>query len=526
MDTRRRRCPLLVGAVVAAVCGAAAASPSLEVKTAQGRVAGESLAGDVRIFRGIPYAAPPNGELRWRIPQPPAAWKGVRDATHFGARCVQIGGNAPVPGRSAAGAGLPMSEDCLFLNVWTAARGPRERRPVAVWLHGGSFIIGTGALYDGAALARRGVVVVTINYRLGAFGMFAHPALTAESADHVSGNYAFYDALEALRWVKTNIAAFGGDPGRITVMGQSGGGRFIQSLRTSPCAAGLFQRAIIESAPIRILPMRRLQDAEHDGAAAAETAAAPSLEALRALSAQRVLEEFPVGQPIIDGHCILQDPLRALETGSSHDVDLLVGSNADEGTFPYLRAQEYGIGFKTAEEFASHVRGRFEEDAPAFLAIYPGQHATEFDPAQREAFRDEAAWLARFSAATHDARSARGRTFLYFFSHRPPPPSSGPDRRATHGAEISYVFSMPVASWTDEDRRVADVVSGYWANFVSRGDPNGPGLPRWPQFTARTIEARMNLGPMTPEPGLDARRLALFDALYRRIMGGAQRSGE
>jgi len=365
-------------------------------------------------------------------------------------------------------------------------------------------------------------VVVTINYRLGALGMFAHPALTAESAQHVSGNYAFYDALAALRWVKANVAAFGGDPGKITLMGQSAGGRLIQSLRTSPCAARLFQRAIIESAPVRIAAMRRLEDAEHDGVAFTEQIATTSLHSLRAMSAQRVLETFPVGLPIIDGRCTRQDPLLALEAGRSHDVDLLIGSNADEGTFPYLRARDLGMGFASAEEFTNHVRGRFADAAPQFLAIYPAEHAAAFDRAQREAFRDEAAWVARFSAATH-ARARQGHTYLYSFSHRPPAPPEGPDRGATHGAEVSYVFSMPTPGWRDEDLRVADIMSAYWANFVMRGDPNGPGLPAWREFTLDG--SRMDLGPMSSEPGLDAARVSLFDALYRRTLS-AQRSGE
>jgi para-nitrobenzyl esterase len=520
MEIRRDRCPFFVAALVAAMCGTAIAAPALEVKTAHGRLAGEAAADGLRIYRGIPYAAPPVGALRWREPQPPASWTGVRDATRFGARCMQAAGNSQGRIREEV-ANLPVSEDCLYLNVWTAAEKPRARQPVIVYIHGGSYIIGTGAPYDGTRFAKRGIVVVTINYRIGAFGLFAHPALTAESGHHSSGNFTFADALSALQWVQQNIAAFGGDPQQVTLMGQSAGGRLIQILRTSPCARGLFKRAIIESAPVRILPMRQLADAERDGVAAAEKVAARSIGELRALPAQAVLEGFPVGQPVIDGTCIVQDSMRALESGRSHDVDLLIGSNADEGTFPYLRAREYGVGFTSAAEYSAYVRDRFGDGTAAFLSSYAATSDTAFDPAQREAFRDETAWLARFSASMH-ARAGGGRTFLYFFSHRPPAPAQGPDRGASHGFEIPFAFGAPATNWRDEDRRVGEMMSAYWANFAARGDPNGPGLPVWPAVTPQEIQ-RMNLGPMTAEPGLDAQRLAIFESLYRRMYGVSQR---
>jgi para-nitrobenzyl esterase len=368
------------------------------------------------------------------------------------------------------------------------------------------------------------VVVVTVNYRLGAFGLFAHPALTAEAAHRTSGNYAFADSLAALEWVRRNIAAFGGDPQQVTLMGQSAGGRLIQSLRTSPCARGLFRRAIVESAPIRILAMRTLADAERDGLATAEKVVAPTLGELRALPPQQVLENFPIGQPVIDGRCITQDPLRALESGPSHDVDLLVGSNEDEGTFPFLRAREFSISFASEAEYSNYVHERYADGEPAFLAAYPAGGDADFNARHRAAFRDEMAWLARFSASAH-ARS--GHTYLYYFMHKPPAPPTGPDRGSTHGAEISYAFGTPAPNWRDEDRRVADVMSAYWANFATRGDPNGPGLPMWPRFTAEQ-GPRMNLGPMTEGQPLDAQRIAIFDALYRRVIGrdGGQRSGE
>jgi para-nitrobenzyl esterase len=503
-------------AVVVAILGGAADAASLEVKTAQGPVVGELAADGLRVYRGIPYAAPPVGDLRWRDPQPPARWSGVRDATRFGARCMQSAATAGANPRLAAAAALPISEDCLYLNVWTGAQRANERRPVIVWIHGGTFFIGTGAVFDGTALSKRGVILVTVNYRLNAFGLFAHPALTAESKGHASGNYAIADVRAALAWVRRNIAAFGGDPKQITLAGQSAGGRIIQSLRTSPCARGLFRRAIIHSAPIRIVALRTRAEAERDGVAAAEKLAAPSLAQLRALPAQKVLEDIAVGQPVIDGDCIQEDSLQALASGRTHDVDLLVGSNSEEGNFPFLRAREYGVGFTSATDYLAYVRDRFGDETPAFLQMYRPASDAALDPAQRAAFADEMAWLARFSASAH-ARS-RGHTFLYLFSHRPPPPATGPDRGAMHGAEISFAHGTPQPNWRDEDRRVADMMSSYWANFAARGDPNGPGLPEWPAFTAENA-SRMNLGPMSPDQGLDAQRVAVFDALFRRVYG-------
>jgi para-nitrobenzyl esterase len=506
----RWRVAMVAAAALSSSVGAAVAASSLEVKTANGRVAGESAADGVRVYRGIPFAAPPVGPL------PPASWAGIRDATQFGPRCTQTSGNGP--GRIPDGStNLPMSEDCLYLNVWTAAQRADERRPVIVWIHGGTFMIGSGAQRDGSALARNGVVVVSINYRLNAFGFYSHPALSADSAHHASGNYGFADALAALEWVRRNAAAFGGDPRNVTVMGQSAGGRLIHSLRTSSCARGLFRRAIIESAPIRIVPMRSLADAEHDGMVAAEKVGARSLAELRTLTPQQVLDELPTDQLIIDGHCIAMDALRAIAAGASHEVDLLVGSNADEGTFPFLRAREYGIAFDSAEQYLSYVQERYGDGAAAFLEAYEVGPDDRYDARHREAMRDEVAWLARFSALSH-ARKGRGHAFLYYFEHRPPPRVSGPDLGATHGAEIAYAYNLPAPGWRDEDHRVAEVMNAYWVNFATRGDPNGPGLPHWPEFRAEA-GLRMNLGPMSSVSVLDTDRQAIFDALAIHVFG-------
>jgi para-nitrobenzyl esterase len=406
MPDQHKRWSWHVAALAVTLAGAAIAAAPVEVQISQGRITGESAVDGVRIFRGIPFAAPPVGELRWKGPQAPPSWPDLRDARTFGARCMQPSGNVSgrVPEEVAS---LPISEDCLYLNVWTAAAREGERRPVIVWIHGGSFAISTGAQFDGSAFARHGAVLVSFNYRLGAFGFLAHPLLSKESPRRVSGNYGLADTVAVLSWVRKNIAKFGGDPRRVTVMGQSAGGRLIQSLRVSPCAKGLFQRAIIQSAPVRILPMKRLADAEREGSAAAEKVSAASLGELRALPARQVLESFPVPQPVIDGNCIPEDPWHRVAAGRAHDGELLVGSNADEGTFPYLRARELGVGFTSAADYSDYVRERFGTGADAFLRMYPAESQAEFNQAQLDAFRDEVAWSSRFSALTHARNSSR-----------------------------------------------------------------------------------------------------------------------
>jgi para-nitrobenzyl esterase len=242
------------------------------------------------------------------------------------------------------------------------------------------------------------------------------------------------------------------------------------------------------------------------------------------LSPQKILDDFPTGQPVIDGRCIAQDALRAIEAGKSHDVDLLVGSNADEGTFPFLRAREFSIAFDSAEAYSSYVQQRYGDGAVAFLSAYPTSSDIDYNARHREAFRDEMAWLARFSALSH-TRGGKGHTYLYYFTHRPPARDSGRDLGATHGAEIAYAYGLPAPGWRDEDQRVSDAMSAYWVNFATRGNPNGPGLVPWPEFTSKNM-LRMNLGPMSAEPALDLERLAIFDALHHRVMDEGQRKGE
>jgi para-nitrobenzyl esterase len=502
---------------------AVAARPGLDtppptVRIDAGLVSGAAgAAADMRVFKGIPFAAPPVGPLRWRAPQPVKSWKGVRKADQFGSRCMQP--NTAGGGRGVAAAGEPAtSEDCLYLNVWTEGASASARRPVIVWSHGGAFTIGAGSRNDGEALARKGAVVVTYNYRLGPFGFFSHPELTRESGRNASGNYGLMDLFAVLRWVKQNIAAFGGDPNRVTLMGQSGGGRLTRAAVAAPQGRGLFRRAISQSAPVRIERMLTRAEAETAGQAEAAKIGAASLAELRAKPADEILRGMQGGRLVVDGWYVTEDVSITIAEGRHNRVDLLVGSNKDEATFVSLFPVSpfFGLENTTAQQFTDGARRRFGPNAGAFLDLYPA--ATSDDGArasQRAAVRDEAAWNAR-DWASAQTRAGGGKAYLYYFVREPPAPAGQPNRGATHGAEIPYAFNSPAASWTDVDRALADAMSSYWVNFATSGDPNGAGLPVWPalQPTARErliLGAKIEVGP-----GLDAGRVALFDAVAIR----------
>jgi carboxylesterase type B len=510
---------MTVIAITIVACQEAVNDP---VRTAQGLVSG--VAGrspDVRVFKGIPFAAPPVGPLRWKPPQPAERWSGVRRGDAFGPRCMQIAGDAGGSRRqSTVAAEQPMNEDCLYLNVWTAAESAGDRRPVMVWAHGGSFQIGAGSWpeFDGEALARKGAVVVTVNYRLGPFGFFAHPDLTRESGRNSSGNYALMDFVAALEWVQQNIAGFGGDPDRVTIVGESAGGYLALYAMTSPQFPKLFHRVVIQSAPTRILPMMTLSEAETAGREAAKKIGAGSIEALQALSSAEVLASLPPLRPTLDGWPLTEDTWTSARAGRLKSVDLLIGANKDEGTFPYLRAGDVGLGPMSREEFTTYVRTRFGPDADAFFQLYPVHDESAVTGAQQAAFTDEAAWIAQFLA---DSTVRAGATsYLYSFVHEPPVPAGEPNRRATHTAEFPYMFNNPTQLWTAVDRRVADTMSSYWVNFARTGDPNGQGLPAWPAFVPGDGAQLMQLGPtVAPAPTLDPARARLFETLSVRLIG-------
>jgi para-nitrobenzyl esterase len=474
----------------------------------------------VRVYKGIPFAAPPVGNLRWSPPRPVAHWDGVRSATEFGNMCMQAAGGGRGKGK-AENAGPRVSEDCLYLNVWTAAASPSERRPVMVWIHPGGYNSGSGSGpgYDGEALAKKGVVLVTINYRLGIFGFFSHPELTQESDRRGAGNFAFMDQTAALEWVQRNIAQFGGDPKRVTVFGNSAGASSISNLVASPRTKGLFQRAASQSGAwlgLSVGPMRTLAQAEEAGVKTAESIlgkeGAHSIAELRAKPADEVLRAGRGGGPVIDGWFLPQDPATIFAQGKQNDVPMLLGSNKDEGTF-FLQTT-------TAAAFTERERKRFGDSADGFFKVYPNGTDAEADSSQFAAFRDELGFVMR-NWANAQTKTGKSRVYLYYFTHEPP--SAGAGARgsgATHGSEAQYVFGNLLGNrpWTDVDREVSATMSSYWVNFATTGDPNGKGLPKWPSYDAKKSDRPMVLGDKAevgPEP--NAGQIAFFQAWYEKL---------
>jgi para-nitrobenzyl esterase len=474
------------------------------------------ISGVDGVFRGIPYAAAPVGKLRWREPQPVAHWDGVKKADQFGAICMQA---APRGATSAPN----MSEDCLFLNVWTSASSASDRRPVMVWIHPGGYQTGSGSTpgYDGEAVAKKRVVLVTINYRLGVFGFFSHPGLTQESEHHASGNYALMDQAAALGWVRKNIAAFGGDPQRVTVFGDSAGSSSIANLMGSPRAKGLFQRAVGESGAwmgLSLTPTRTLAEAEQAGVKIAEGLQAPTLDALRAKPAEDLLKAGRAGGPVVDGWFLPEDVGTVFAGHKQNDVPLLVGSNQDEGTF-FLQPT-------TAQKFMERSRMRYADQADAFLKLYPAGTDEEANASQLAAFRDELAFVMRVWARAQ-TKTGQSKAFLYYFTHQPPPPVGATSRGgfgsgATHGSEAQYIFGnlLPPRAWTDLDHQVSDMLSSYWVNFATAGDPKGKNLPKWPAFDDKRSDRPMVLGDQAAiGPAPNGAQLAFFEAVYEKERG-------
>ena len=517
--------------------------PETPVMVTGGAIRGAVAARNAGIiaFRGIPYAASPVGDLRWRPPAQVSGWQGVRDAAGSGPICIQNGGQI-----------VPQDEDCLLLNVW-APRETSEPRPVLFWIHGGGYTGGSGstAIYDGTPLAADGAVVVTINYRLNVFGFLAHPALSAESPHGASGNYGLLDMVAALEWVRDNIAAFGGDPGRVTIFGESAGGGAVMSVMLVPQAGGLFHGAIAQSNWINgwdrplAEPARGWEAAEAQGVRVAAAlgiaeGAEDSLAALRAASAADVfaasnaeagsafMRTGNVWAPNVDGWVIPEDPLAMYRADRQHPVPLITGLNGNEGSL-----MTRGMDIPNAGAFEAYVRSVYPELADEMLAHYDAS-----SPAAAKAAVDKVVHDLYFAGpvrAHAEAQAAAGApTWLYHFTHVPPT-AWGAALGSHHAAELVYVFGTltrreeggerplgltPVGDYTDTDTALSATMRAYWVQFAATGDPNREGLPPWPAFDPETDRHLELSSAIAPGTAVDTAGAALWEALQANRRGG------
>jgi para-nitrobenzyl esterase len=540
------RCSILAVTLLAiSVPGAASAADAPRVTTANGIVEGVAEPSGIRAFRGIPFAAPPVGDLRWKAPQPPKNWDGVRPAEKFGAQCMQRRVFGDMNFRASG-----MSEDCLFLNVWTPAKSATERLPVLVYYYGGGFIAGDGSepRYDGEAMARRGIVALTVNYRLGVFGFFAHPELTKESPQHASGNQGLLDQVAALQGVQRNIAAFGGDPSRVTIAGESAGSISVSVLMASPLSKGLIAGAIGESGAMiaPTLPAVPLADGEQAGVKFATAVKAADLAALRAMPAAELLEatarpDIPRGAATIDGYLLPKPVVEIYKAGEQAKVPLLAGWNSEESNYRAL------LGPKTEptpENYAAAVKKRYGDHADEILKLYPGNTPEEVQESGTALAGDQFIAYSTWKWIDLQAKTGGKPVYRYYYSHPRPPmtpemgdavaglaggvirgeqaaatPRPPTPKGAVHSADIEYAMgnlsTNKVYAWTPDDQKVSETFLGYFANFVKNGDPNGPGLPEWPAMNGTSGEQVMHIDVTSKaQPAAHRARYELLDSWF------------
>lgn len=497
--------------ILVAVLGACTKLEPGQVKVDGGIIQG-IISDDLTIFKGVPFAAPPVGDLRWKAPQPVVKWQGVKQTTEYAPSPMQ-GGNPP----------SGKSEDCLYLNIWTPAKSAKEKLPVLVWIYGGGFSFGSTAepVHNGEHLARKGVVLVSIAYRVGQIGFLAHPELSAENPHGVSGNYGLLDQIAALKWIQNNIAAFGGDPGKVTIFGESAGGISVSMLCASPLAKGLFHRAISQSGgsfgPTRPTTypgenMKTLEQAEQEGIAYAERAGASSIAELRKMNAN----DLPMGMgmgggwPIVDGYVIPDDQFKLYETGKYNDVPVLIGYNSDEGL-------SFRPG-RTPQEFVENVERRFGPFAAALIEAYPvGENSVP--RSARNLMRDAAFGWHTWSWARLQSKTGKSPVFFYYFDQHPERVEGTPqaDHGTPHGVDVPYVFMHIDPANPDtspSDLKISEIMGTYWTNFAKYGNPNGEGVPHWPAFSNENPVV-MYLGPTAyTGPVPDENSLMVLDRYF------------
>jgi para-nitrobenzyl esterase len=476
-------------------------------------------------YKGIPFAAPPVGELRWKAPAPVQPWTGVKKADAFACACMQASGSM---GNTA-----PVSEDCLYLNVWTPAKKVNEKLPVIYWVHGGGYIGGSTStpMYDGTGFAKKGVVLVSVAYRLGPFGFLAHPELSSESGNG-SGSYGMQDMIAGLKWVKENIARFGGDPSNVTIFGHSAGGAAISILAASPATKGLFHRAICMSGgsftPLQTskqtgigLGIPSLEVAESTGEEFFKELGVADIKAARALSAEDI-QKKPAGgmggmrfRPAADGYVISNDLYSLYQAGNFNDTPILLGNTSDEmGSFG--RTQNV-----TPAEFEKQIREQYGPQADAILGVYPHSTDAEATRASKDIRNDSSFCWNTWTWSRLQSRKGKGRAFQYCFDYHP----GSPDGGSGHGSDVPYAFRTlggPMGEPKEEDLKLSDMISSYWVNFARSGDPNGPGLPEWPAFTENDQKVMVfDAGPSArPVPNLG--RLEAFDAYFAWLRGQSE----
>lgn len=518
---------------------------SNQAQTVNGLVEGTLEESGIRSFKGVPFAAPPIGDLRWREPQPVANWKDVRSAKSFGPRAMQLPVFGDMNFRSDG-----VSEDCLYLNIWTPAKSEQERLPVLVYFYGGGFIAGDGSepRYDGESMANKGIVAITINYRLGVFGFLAHPELTAESPHQASGNYGFLDQSAALRWVKQNIAAFGGDPSKITIAGESAGSMSVSAQMASPLSKELIAGAIGESGAVTnsgfgVVP---LTQAEQSGMKFAQSIGANNLQELRNMPAQQLLEEAGkpgIGRfaPALDNYFFPEQPTEIFKEGKQAKVPLLAGWNSQEMDYRVV----LGNDEPTVENFEKAVRRLYGEQANEVLKVYAATTAEEVLQAATDLAGDR--FIAYSTWKWIDLHSKTGESPVYRYLYSRPRPEMVPEignaspglaggvvkqtdpnapkapqaRGAVHSAEIEYALgnleTNKVYAWTPEDYKVSEVMQQYFVNFIKTGNPNGKSLPEWPAANQGNKVQVLHIDVNTvTKPEQNRARYELLDKLYTK----------